>query len=160
MINFSILISSSEVSGPGGLFDFNLTLPLVALQFLLLMVILNAILYNPLLTITDERKNFINVKIADSKKFEQEAEELNIIYQQELKTICKEAESEITTLQQNYKKEFELELKLLEEEISLLVKNAKRDIQSKKNETLHTAGDIIIYLCSEIESKLFLDNWQ
>jgi hypothetical protein len=32
MINLSI-ISSSEVSGPGGLFDFNATLPLVAIQF-------------------------------------------------------------------------------------------------------------------------------
>ena len=37
MINFSILISSSEVSGPGGLFDIDATLPLVAIQFLLLM---------------------------------------------------------------------------------------------------------------------------
>jgi len=41
MINLSILISSSEVSGPGGLFDIDATLPLVAIQFLLLMVILN-----------------------------------------------------------------------------------------------------------------------
>ena len=39
MINLSILISSSEVSGPGGLFDIDATLPLVAIQFLLLMVI-------------------------------------------------------------------------------------------------------------------------
>jgi F-type H+-transporting ATPase subunit b len=41
MINLSILISSSEVSGPGGLFDINATLPLIAIQFILLMVILN-----------------------------------------------------------------------------------------------------------------------
>ena len=38
MINLSILISSSEVSGPGGLFDIDATLPLVAVQLLLLMV--------------------------------------------------------------------------------------------------------------------------
>ena len=36
MINLSILISSSEISGPGGLFDINATLPLVAIQFVLL----------------------------------------------------------------------------------------------------------------------------
>ena len=41
MINFSILISSSEVVGPGGLFDIDATLPLVAIQFLLLMVVLD-----------------------------------------------------------------------------------------------------------------------
>jgi F-type H+-transporting ATPase subunit b len=59
MINLSILISSSEVSGPGGLFDINATLPLVAIQFILLMVILNVILYSPLLTIIEERKEYI-----------------------------------------------------------------------------------------------------
>ena len=56
MVNFSILISNSEVSGPGGLFDFNATLPLVAIQFVLLMLILNTVLYSPLLTIMEERK--------------------------------------------------------------------------------------------------------
>ena len=45
MVNFSILISSSEVSGPGGLFDIDATLPLVAIQFVILMVILNALSY-------------------------------------------------------------------------------------------------------------------
>jgi F-type H+-transporting ATPase subunit b len=57
MINLSILISSSEVSGPGGLFDINATLPLVAIQFVLLTVILNIILYNPLLTLLKSVKN-------------------------------------------------------------------------------------------------------
>ena len=42
-----------HVTGPGGLFDINATLPLVALQFVLLMVILNILLYSPLLTIID-----------------------------------------------------------------------------------------------------------
>ena len=59
MVNLSILISSSEVSGPGGLFDFNATLPLVAIQFILLTLILNIILYSPLLAVMDERKEYI-----------------------------------------------------------------------------------------------------
>jgi len=160
MINFSILISSSEVSGPGGLFDFNLTLPLVAIQFLLLMVILNVILYNPLLTITDERKNFVNVKVADSQKFSQEGEELNAMYQQELKNIRKEAESEITTLQQTYKTGFASELAVLDTEIKSLVDNAKLSIQSAKNETLHTVDEIILFLSSEIEHKLHINFWR
>jgi hypothetical protein len=43
-MNLSIPISSSDsVSGPGGLFDINATLPLVAIQFLLLTVVLNIV---------------------------------------------------------------------------------------------------------------------
>jgi len=51
MINFSLIISSSAIEGPGGLFDINATLPLVAIQFVLLTIVLNTLLYNPLLTL-------------------------------------------------------------------------------------------------------------
>jgi len=68
MINLSILISSSEVSGPGWLFDINATLPLVAIQFILLMVILNIILYSPLLTIIEERKEYILSHLAEASE--------------------------------------------------------------------------------------------
>ena len=70
MINLSILISSSEVSGPGGLFDINATLPLVAIQFILLMVILNIILYSPLLTIIEERKEYILSHLAEASNLD------------------------------------------------------------------------------------------
>ena len=68
MVNLSILISSSEVSGPGGLFDINATLPLVAIQFILLMVILNVILYSPLLTVIEERKEYILNNLAKASE--------------------------------------------------------------------------------------------
>ena len=76
MINLSILISSSEVSGPGGLFDINATLPLVAIQFILLMVILNIILYSPLLTIIEERKEYILSHLAEASEKLAQAKEL------------------------------------------------------------------------------------
>jgi len=36
MSNFLTLIFSSEISGPGGLFDLDATLPVIAIQFVLL----------------------------------------------------------------------------------------------------------------------------
>ena len=68
MINISLLISSSEISGPGGLFDINATLPLVAVQFLLLMVILNILLYSPLLAIITERNEYILNNLAKASE--------------------------------------------------------------------------------------------
>ena len=84
MVNFSILISSSEVSGPGGLFDINATLPLVAIQFVILMVTLNALLYSPLLTIIEERKEYILGKLAKASELLSQANELTAQYEQEL----------------------------------------------------------------------------
>jgi len=43
----TVLIASAE--GEGGLFDFNATLPLVALQFVVLMFALNIIFYAPIM---------------------------------------------------------------------------------------------------------------
>jgi len=89
MVNFSILISNSEVSGPGGLFDFNATLPLVAIQFVLLMLILNTVLYSPLLTIIEERKEYILNNLAEASEILTKANELTTYYEQELSNCAK-----------------------------------------------------------------------
>jgi F-type H+-transporting ATPase subunit b len=60
MSNFLTLIFSSEINGPGGLFDLDATLPLVAIQFVLLMIILNIILYNTVLLVIEERKEYFS----------------------------------------------------------------------------------------------------
>jgi len=101
MINFSILISSSEVSGPGGLFDINATLPLVAIQFVLLMFILNVTLYNPLLTIIEERKDYILTNLSKASDTLRKANELTTKYEQELEDVRKQAQLEITKSQKN-----------------------------------------------------------
>jgi F-type H+-transporting ATPase subunit b len=103
MINLSILISSSEVSGPGGLFDIGATLPLVAIQFVLLTIILNIILYNPLLTIIEERKEYILTNLSKASEILAEANKLTEQYEQELTSVRKEAQLEITNSQKIHK---------------------------------------------------------
>mmetsp|Transcript_28178 Transcript_28178/g.68599 ORF Transcript_28178/g.68599 Transcript_28178/m.68599 type:complete len:123 (+) Transcript_28178:706-1074(+) len=112
MINLSILISSSEVSGPGGLFDFDATLPLVVIQFLLLMIILNIILYNPLLTVIDERKEYILNNLSKASETLAEANKLTTNYEQELDSVRKEAQLEITNSQKIHKEILEVELNI------------------------------------------------
>ncbi len=103
MINLSLLISSSEVSGPGGLFDINATLPLVAIQFILLMVLLNVILYSPLLTIIEERKEYVLGNLAEASENLAYAKELTTQYEQQLETARKDAQLEITRSQKIHK---------------------------------------------------------
>lgn len=52
----------------GGLFDFNATLPLMVLQILLLMVVLNAIFYTPIARVLDERDEYIKRLQAISRR--------------------------------------------------------------------------------------------
>ena len=154
MINFSILISSSEVTGPGGLFDINATLPLVAIQFLLLMVILNIILYNPLLTIIEERKEYILTNLSQASKLLAEANTLTNQYEQELNNVRKEAQLEITKSQKIHKEILEVELNISQKYIDNLLDTMTRDLENKKNISLNSLDNIVHSLCLEIESKL------
>ena len=81
MINFLTLFFSSEVSGPGGLFDIDATLPLIALEFVLLMVLLNILLYSPLLTVIDERKEYILTKLSKASDLLAEANKMTTQYE-------------------------------------------------------------------------------
>ena len=154
MINFSILISSSEVSGPGGLFDINATLPLVAIQFVLLMVALNAILYNPLLTIIEERKEYILTNLSEASKVLAEANKLTTQYEQELENVRKQAQLEITKSQKIHKEILEVEVNLSQKYIDNLLDTITQDLLTKKEIALNNLDEIVQSLATNIETKL------
>ena len=154
MINLSILISTSEVSGPGGLFDINATLPLVAIQFVLLMVILNIILYSPLLTIIEERKEYILTNLGKASEILAEANKLTTQYEEELTSVRKEAQLEITNSQKIHKEILEIELNISQKYIDNLLDIITRDLLNKKQLALSSLDKIIQSLCIEIETKL------
>ena len=154
MINLSILISSSEVSGPGGLFDFNLTLPLVAIQFVLLTVLLNIILYNPLLTVIEERKEYILTNLSKASELLTEANKLTQQYEQELNNVRKEAQLEITNSQKIHKEILEIELDISQKYIDNLLDTIQKDLLAKKNMALNSLDEIVQSLCIDIEARL------
>jgi F-type H+-transporting ATPase subunit b len=154
MINLSILISSSEVSGPGGLFDLDATLPLVAIQFLLLMVILNVVLYNPLLTIIEERKEYILTNLSKASEILAEANKLTTEYEQELDSVRKEAQLEITNSQKIHKEILEVELNISQKYIDNLLDTITKDLLAKKNIALNSLDEIVQSLCVNIENRL------
>jgi F-type H+-transporting ATPase subunit b len=154
MINLSILISSSEVIGPGGLFDINATLPLVAIQFLLLTVILNIILYNPLLTIIEERKEYILTNLSKASEILAEANKLTEQYEQELTSVRKEAQLEITNSQKIHKEILETEFNISQKHIDNLLDTITNDLLAKKEIALNSLDEIVQSLCVDIEARL------
>ena len=154
MINFSTLILSSEVEGPGGLFDIDATLPLVAIQFLLLMVILNIVLYNPLLTIIEERKEYILTNLGKASELLAEANNLTAQYEEELTSVRKEAQLEITNSQKIHKEILETELNVSQKYIDNLLDTITKDLLAKKDIALNSLDEIVKSLCSSIETRL------
>lgn len=154
MITLSILISSSEVSGPGGLFDINATLPLVAIQFVLLVVLLNVILYSPLLRVIEERKEYILTNLGKASEILAEANKLTTQYEQELTSVRKEAQLEIINSQKIHKEILEIELNISQKYIDNLLDNIQKDLLSKKTIALNSLDEIVQSLCADIEKRL------
>jgi len=154
MVNLSILISNSEVSGPGGLFDIDATLPLVAIQFILLTVILNVILYSPLLSIMEERKEYILTNLGKASELLSEANKLTAQYEEELNSVRKEAQLEITNSQKIHKEILEIELNISQKYIDNLLDTITKDLLAKKNVALNSLDEIVQSLCVDIETRL------
>ena len=154
MVNFSTISLSSEINGPGGLFDFDLTLPLVAIQFILLMFILNTILYNPLLSIIDERKQYILKNLGKASELLSEANDLVTQYENELTSVRQKAQLEITNSQKIHKEILDVELNISQKYIDTLLDTILEDLNIKKTTTLNNLDESVKFLCDEIQTKL------
>lgn len=154
MINFSTLILSSEIEGPGGLFDFDATLPLVAIQFVLLMVILNIILYSPLLTVIEERKEYILTNLGKASELLAEANSLTAQYEEELINVRKEAQLEITNSQKIHTEILELEINISQKYLDNLLTTITTDFEGKKTSALSNLEESVQSLCDDINTRL------
>ena len=156
MVNFSTIILSSEVSGPGGLFDINGTLPLVAAQFVFLMIVLNIILFNPLLTIMEEREDYILTNLGKAAALITEANQLTKQYEDELANIRKQAQLEITDSQKIHKEILDLEIDISQKSIDKLLNIIVTDFEEKRTSALSNLDDSIQSLCDDVNKKLLI----
>ena len=81
------------------MFDFDATLPLMAVQFLVLTAILNAVFFKPLTQVLDERDEYIRSNDKDAAERLAKTEELARQYEQELADTRKEAQAIVVAAQ-------------------------------------------------------------
>jgi len=150
-MNQQIFIILSEESSKGGLFDIGATLPLVAVQFLILMFILNIILYNPVLTILNERNEYVLDNLNKTADLIILSNELSSEYEKVVINVKKDAKNKILKLQKIQRDLFDSELKITQIEIENLTKMVFEKRKEKKNAILNTIlQEQIKYLASSI----------
>jgi F-type H+-transporting ATPase subunit b len=154
MVNFLMLLFSSELSGPGGLFDIDATLPLIAFEFSLLMIILNIILYSPLLTVIEERKEYILTKLGKASELLAEANKLTAQYEEELTSLRSEAQLEITNSQKIHKEILDLEINISQNYLDDLLNKVTIDFEEKRVAALNNLEESVQSLCDDINTRL------
>ncbi len=155
-MNEQIFILLAEETQKGVLFDIGPTLPLVAIQFLMLMFILNILLYNPLLTLINERNEYVLDNLNKASEMTLAAKELNVKYESELIITKKEAKLEITELQKIQQEKFNNELKVSQKDIETLIQTVLESFNTKKVITLNNLENEIKILSSQMLNKLLI----
>nr|YP_009511249.1 ATP synthase CF0 subunit II [Gracilariopsis longissima]AXI97126.1 ATP synthase CF0 subunit II [Gracilariopsis longissima]UAD89042.1 ATP synthase CF0 subunit II [Gracilariopsis longissima] len=158
MINFPFLllqISSAEVEG--GLFDFNATLPLMALQFFALTIVLNIIFYKPIGNVLDERDEYIRNSLTTASASLLKANELTKQYEYQLAESRKKAQNIIKDAQQEAQSIVSVKIKEAQLDAEKLVAEAYNQLNIQKENALKTLETQVDVLSDKIKLKL-LDN--
>ena len=153
---FEIFQSLSSTMGEGGLFDFGATLPLLAIQFLILMFVLNTILYNPLLTVMNERNEYIVSNLTKSAKLIAETTEIKTTYENEILEARKAAQLEITQCQKSYKELFDIELNKVQERYDSILAEYDSTLANEKASALTKLETEIESISEQILGKIYV----
>lgn len=154
-MNEQIFILLAEESKRGGLFDIGATLPLVAIQFLLLMFVLNLVLYNPLFTLMNQRNEYVLDNLSKASEMLRKATELTTQYESELATTKKNAAKEISESQKMQKEGFDTEVELSQKYLDTLVQKILGNFATKKQIVIDNLEPEINSLSKQMINVLF-----
>nr|QCI08231.1 ATP synthase CF0 subunit II [Pterothamnion crispum] len=149
-----LAVQESSTEAQGGLFDFNATLPLMALQFLALTVILNLIYYKPVGNILDERDEYIRNSLTAASAALSRANELTQKYEQDLAESRKIAQEIIKKAQQEAQIIVSKQIKEAQLDADNVIVNAYNQLSLQKEEALKKIEEQVDMLSSQIKLKL------
>ncbi|MEB3337799.1 MAG: F0F1 ATP synthase subunit B' [Leptolyngbyaceae bacterium] len=153
MMHWTILLAA-ETAEAGGLFDLDATLPLMALQFLILAFVLNATFYKPLTKALDDRSNYIRVNQSEAKERLVKAESLAKQYEQELAEARKKAQAIITSAQAAAQQVSAQKIAEAQQEAQVQRELAQKELDQQKQEALRSLEQQVDALSRQILTKL------
>lgn len=140
----------------GGLFDLDATLPLMAIQFLILVAILNAVFYKPLMRVVDEREEYVRSNQAQAKELQAKAAELTRQYDQELAVARREAQKNLNTAQEQAKREAQAQIRVAQQEAQAQISQAQADLLAQQQQALAQLEPQVQNLGEAILAKLLV----
>jgi F-type H+-transporting ATPase subunit b len=144
----------SLVEGAGGLFDFNATLPIMALQFILLTVVLTFVFYKPVAKVLEDRDTLINNNLTEASAKLLRADELYKQYDEQLKSARGNAQNTIAESEKEAKEIVAQELDQARQDASNLIQQTNKELEAQKSLALQKLETQVDELSDLIKDKL------
>jgi F-type H+-transporting ATPase subunit b len=156
MTNYLFLLALQSVTteSEGGLFDFNATLPAIALEVILLMWILDSIFYKPIGNNIQNRHDYINSQLKQASDMLTKADQLTNRYESELARHKKAAQSTIMTAKKEAEDTVNGRLKTTRGRAETIITSAIKDLQRQKQKVQTVLEKQVDWFSQRIKGKL------
>lgn len=136
------------------MFDFDATLPLMAVQFLLLVAVLNVVFYKPLTKVLDDRDNYIRTNQLEAEERLSKAKLLARQYEEQLAEARRQSQAIIASAQADAKKIAAEAIADAQREAIAQREEAQREIDRQKQEAMQALEQQVDALSRQILEKL------
>lgn len=136
------------------MFDFDATLPLMALQFLLLAAVLNVIFYKPLTKALDDRDNYVRTNNVEAKERLAKAERLAKEYEQQLADARRQSQKVVADAQADAQKIAADKIAEAQKEAQAQREQAAQEIEQQRQEAMASLQQQVDALSRQIVEKL------
>jgi F-type H+-transporting ATPase subunit b len=121
----------------GGLFDLDATLPLMAVQVVLLTLILNALFFSPVGRVVEEREGYVTTSRAEAKEKLAQAERLEADLKAQLKDARMAAQKLIQEAEQDSDKLYREALAAATADANASREQARREIDAQRESAMN-----------------------
>ncbi|MCX5952849.1 MAG: F0F1 ATP synthase subunit B' [Cyanobacteria bacterium] len=135
-----LLFAAEAGSQEGGLFDLDATLPLMALQVVLLTFILNALFFRPVGKAVEEREGYVNTSRAAAKEKLVQAERLESDLKDRLKEARLQSQQVILDAEQEMEQLHRAALSEATAAANASREKARREIDAEREKALGLLG--------------------
>ncbi len=138
------------------MFDFDATLPLMAIQFLILVVLLDKVFYQPFGKTLDDRSEYVRSKRLGSQERLDQSKKMAEQYEAELAETRKQAQTLVAEAQAEAQKLAATQLAAAQQEAQGQREVTQRDIEQQKQSAMATLDEQVDQLSNQIVEKLLI----
>jgi F-type H+-transporting ATPase subunit b len=136
------------------MFDFNATLPLMAIQFLLLTALLNVVFFKPLSKVLGDRQDYINGNTTEARERLDKAKRLAQEYDEKLSSSRRQAQAIVSDAQTDAQKKAAQQLAEAQSRVQGLAMVAQQELEQQKQSAFSQLEKEVDSLSKQILSKL------
>ena len=118
----------------GGLFDLDATLPLMAVQVVLLTFLLNSLFFRPVGKVVEDREGYISTSLADAKQKLEQVQRLEAELTEQLKGARQAAQAAILEAEQEVDNLYREAIATTEADANRTREKARREIEAQREQ--------------------------